>query len=168
MRLKLFASLLAGLCLLSLIAPAQAQSFRQRRPLRWLGEGFSDGYHRCQPLHDSSYYSPYSQHNSFLYSQTPAYRQFQQQRYQGQWDRPAPEFFGGVPFSIYAAPHQAEAQPAPDAAPHGMKPAPHPQASWQLPTLNGSGQPVQPLRRDPPGRFRQAGFGASSPLESGN
>jgi hypothetical protein len=82
----------------------QAQNtFKRRRTLRWLGQGFSDGYHRCTPGHDTSYYNPYSANNSFLVSRTPEY-----QAAAHRFDDPAglgtSRFFNGVPFSVYAAP----------------------------------------------------------------
>ena len=88
----------------SFALPCQAQNtFRQQRGLRWLGQGFGDGYHRCNPGYDTSYYNPYSAHNSKLISKTPEYMAV----------RPVPtnqelplRFFNGVPFSAYAAPPQ--------------------------------------------------------------
>ena len=48
--------------------PSLARAQTDRRPafalFRWLGNGYSDGYHVRNPGHDSSYYNPYSQHNS--------------------------------------------------------------------------------------------------------
>ena len=84
--------------------PCQAQNtFRRQRGLRWLGQGFGDGYHRKNPGYDTSYYNPYSAHNSLLISQSPEYQAI----------RPVPtnqelprRFFNGVPFSAYAAPPQ--------------------------------------------------------------
>ena len=97
-----------------LALPCQAQNtFKRRRPLRVLGQGFSDGYHKYNPGHDTSYYNPYSEHNSALVSQSPEYlailaRQASQQ--------PARRFFAGVPYSVYAAPSQSNSQfpPSPD------------------------------------------------------
>ena len=88
----------------SFAMPCQAQNtFRRQRALRWLGQGFGDGYHRLNPGYDTSYYNPYSAHNSLLLSQTPEYMAA----------RPVPtnqelprRFFNGVPFSAYAAPPQ--------------------------------------------------------------
>jgi hypothetical protein len=42
----------------------QANEKRGQKPLRLLGSGWSAGYHRRNPGHDSSYYSPYSQRNT--------------------------------------------------------------------------------------------------------
>ena len=89
--------------------PCQAQSLGQlsqlnrRRPLRWLGQGYSDGYHRCNPGHDTSYYNPYTAHNSNLVSQSPEYQALLAQQASQQ---PTQRFFAGVPFSVYAAPNQ--------------------------------------------------------------
>ena len=98
--------LLTSVILLSgiLTSNAEAQtSLGRQRPLRWLGQGYSDGYHRCNPGHDSSYYNPYSFHNSMLYSQTADFQRLQTQNYafESMQDR---RFFSGVPFSVYAAP----------------------------------------------------------------
>lgn len=45
---------------------AQWRVFNQptQKPLRLLGHGWSAGYHWRNPGHDSSYYNPYSHHNS--------------------------------------------------------------------------------------------------------
>ena len=84
--------------------PCQAQNtFRQRRPLRWLGQGFSDGYHRHNPGYDTSYYNPYSAHNSNLISQSPEYMAIHPVPTNQQLPR---RFFNGIPFSAYAAPPQ--------------------------------------------------------------
>ncbi len=98
--------LLASAILLSTILTSNAaaqNSLGRQRPLRWLGQGYSDGYHRCNPGHDSSYYNPYSFHNSMLYSQTADFQRLQTQNYafESMHDR---RFFSGVPFSVYAAP----------------------------------------------------------------
>jgi len=74
-----------------------------QKPLRWLGQGYSAGYHRCNPGPDTSYYNPWNAHNSMLISNLP---QFQNQNFQS-FDtsnlsgRP---IYQGVPFSVYAAP----------------------------------------------------------------
>ena len=60
-----------------LTSVASAQPFQ--KPLRWLGDGFSAGYHRCTPGPDTSYYNPWNAHNSMLISKLP---QFQQQSFQ--------------------------------------------------------------------------------------
>ena len=87
--------------------PCQAQrTFNRHRPLRWLGQGFSDGYHRHNPGHDTSYYNPYSAHNSSLVSQSPEYLAVIAQQANQQ---PARRFFAGVPFAVYAAPSQLDA-----------------------------------------------------------
>jgi len=87
-----------------LTLPCQAQnSLNRRRPLRWLGQGYSDGYHRHNPAHDTSYYNPYTAHNSTLVSQRPEYQAILAQQASQQ---PTQRFFAGVPFSVYAAPSQ--------------------------------------------------------------
>ena len=84
--------------------PCQAQNtFRQQRALRWLGQGFGDGYHRKNPGYDTSYYNPYSAHNSLLISQSPEYMAIRPVPTNQQLPR---RFFNGVPFSAYAAPPQ--------------------------------------------------------------
>ena len=87
-----------------LTLPCQAQNpLNRRRPLRWLGQGYSDGYHRHNPGHDTSYYNPYTTHNSTLVSQSPEYQALLAQQASQQ---PTQRFFAGVPFSVYAAPNQ--------------------------------------------------------------
>ena len=87
-----------------LALPCQAQNaLNRRRPLRWLGQGYSDGYHRHNPGHDTSYYNPYTAHNSTLVSQSPEYQAILAQQASQQ---PTQRFFAGVPFSVYAAPNQ--------------------------------------------------------------
>ena len=84
--------------------PCHAQNtFKRHRPLRWLGQGFSDGYHRHNPGYDTSYYNPYSAHNSNLISRSPEYLAVRAQHLNQQ---PTRQFFNGVPFSVYAAPPQ--------------------------------------------------------------
>jgi len=82
-----------------------------RRPLRWLGQGFSDGYHRCTPGPNSDYYNPYTAHNSMLISRNPGMYGLPQQRSQ----------FGpiesGIPFSVYAAPAPVDGSKAFQALP---------------------------------------------------
>ena len=101
-----------------LALPCQAQNtFKRRRPLRVIGQGFSDGYHKYNPGHDTSYYNPYSEHNSALVSQSPEYLAILAQQASQQ---PARRFFAGVPYSVYAAPSQSNSHsnsqfpPSPD------------------------------------------------------
>jgi len=85
------------------ISDAQSPTFRRHRTLRWLGQGFSDGYHRCNPGYDSTYYNPYSAHNSSLVSKSPEFMSAgmaRQNAMMGQANR----FFVGVPASVYSAP----------------------------------------------------------------
>ena len=87
-----------------LTLPSQAQnSLNRRSPLLWLGQVYSDGYHRHNPGHDTSYYNPYTAHNSTLVSQSPEYQAILAQQASQQ---PTQRFFSGVPFSVYAAPNQ--------------------------------------------------------------
>lgn len=84
--------------------PCQAQNpLNRRQPLRWLGQGFSDGYHRKNPGYDTSYYNPYSSHNSNLISQSPEYLAIRPVAMNQNIPR---RFFNGIPFSDYAAPPQ--------------------------------------------------------------
>ena len=88
----------------SFALPCQAQNtFRRQRALRWLGQGFGDGYHRQNPGYDTSYYNPYSAHNSRLISQSPEYMAIHPVPTNQELPR---RFFNGVPFSAYAAPPQ--------------------------------------------------------------
>ena len=88
----------------SFVLPCQAQNtFRRQRALRWLGQGFGDGYHRQNPGYDTSYYNPYSAHNSRLISQSPEYMAINPVPTNQELPR---RFFNGVPFSAYAAPPQ--------------------------------------------------------------
>ena len=50
---------------------AQWRGFRQpgQNVVRWLGHGYSAGYHSQTPGPNSDYYNPYSVHNSLLISQ---------------------------------------------------------------------------------------------------
>lgn len=88
----------------SFVAEASAQNRLGHRPLRWLGQGFGDGYHRCNPGHDSSHYNPYSAHNTFLYSQTPQYRALTGTQNYAMSPNQDLRFRVGVPYSTYAAP----------------------------------------------------------------
>ena len=88
----------------SFALPCQAQNtFKRQRVLRWLGQGFGDGYHRQNPGYDTSYYNPYSAHNSLLISQSPEYMAISPVPTNQELPR---RFFNGVPFSAYAAPPQ--------------------------------------------------------------
>ena len=55
--------------------PAEAQHLRSRQPLqagfRWLGQGWSAGYHHRNPGPNTDYYNPYTAHNSMLISRMP-------------------------------------------------------------------------------------------------
>ena len=68
------------------------------RPLRWLGQGFSDGYHQCNPGPNSDYYNPYTAHNSMLISRNPGMYGMPQHQVQNG------PIQAGVPFSVYASP----------------------------------------------------------------
>ena len=86
-------SIVMVVTLFSSIGTAQIQ-----RPLRWLGQGFSDGYHKCNPGPNSDYYNPYTAHNSMLISQNPGMYGMPQHQVQNG------PIQAGVPFSVYAAP----------------------------------------------------------------
>jgi hypothetical protein len=57
-------------CLTEVNCSAQRAIWSQpgQKPARWLGSGWSAGYHWRNPGHDSSYYNPYSPHNSLRIS----------------------------------------------------------------------------------------------------
>ena len=75
-------------------------SAQLKRPLRWLGQGFSDGYHQCDPGPNSDYYNPYSAHNTYLYHQNPQpIAGYSSSKY-----HQATRAKKSVPFSVYAAP----------------------------------------------------------------
>ncbi len=80
---------------------ASAQPFQ--KPLRWLGEGFSAGYHRCNPGPDADYYNPWNAHNSMLIHKLPQFQNetFQSYNMTNLGSRP---IYRGVPYSVYAAP----------------------------------------------------------------
>lgn len=105
---KILVVVFAVIALSAAAEECQAQnSFKRHRPLRWLGQGFSDGYQRCNPGHDTSYYNPYSAHNSHLVSQSPEYLA-SASRYAPSLGHGGPaRYFTGVPFSVYAAPAQS-------------------------------------------------------------
>ena len=56
----------------------EAQHLRSRQPFqagfRWLGQGWSAGYHHQNPGPNSDYYNPYTAHNSMLVSRMPQYQ----------------------------------------------------------------------------------------------
>lgn len=107
-------------------ATSSAQHRPHHRHLRWLGQGFGDGYNRCNPGLNSDYYNPYSAHNTFLVSQSPRFSALlwnPQQLLENGTIRQ------GVPFAIYAAPRQA--------------PAPIPASN---PQFNNSFEPIKPAR----------------------
>ena len=104
-RQSMFISVLSLVIVsISFVAEASAQNRLGHRPLRWLGQGFGDGYHRCNPGYDSSHYNPYSAHNTFLYSQTPQYRALTGTQNYAMSPNQDLRFRVGVPYSIYAAP----------------------------------------------------------------
>ena len=61
----------------------EAQHLRSRQPFqagfRWLGQGWSAGYHHQNPGPNSDYYNPYTAHNSMLISRMPGYQAGQRQ-----------------------------------------------------------------------------------------
>jgi hypothetical protein len=70
------AVLLAVICLQT--PTVDAQNLRSRQPLqlgfRWLGQGWSAGYHHQNPGPNTDYYNPYTAHNSMLISRMPGYQ----------------------------------------------------------------------------------------------
>ncbi len=64
-------AVLLSTTLLASDSSAQWRGARQigQRGLRVMGHGYSAGYHWKNPGHDSSYYNPYSAHNSNLVTQ---------------------------------------------------------------------------------------------------
>lgn len=78
-----------------------------KRPLRWLGQGFSDGYHQCNPGPNSDYYNPYSEHNSYLHYQ----QQHPSPAYSGSSNNWRTRINRSVPFSVYAAPAPVDNDP---------------------------------------------------------
>lgn len=93
--LSRFICFAAALVAVATLFPSES-SAQLRRPLRWLGEGYSDGYHRCNPGPNSDYYNPYNAHNSYLISKDPRFQQPVQPQNQ--------QIRYGVPYSVYAAP----------------------------------------------------------------
>jgi hypothetical protein len=66
-RLLLVFTIGVSLLLLSSTCEAQWRVFNQtsQKPFRLTGHGWGAGYHWKTPGHDSSYYMPYSHHNTF-------------------------------------------------------------------------------------------------------
>lgn len=68
MKLKLFTccTFATAIAICSLAAECQAQVDHRPafRLFRWMGQGYSSGYHECNPGPDTSYYSPYSRANT--------------------------------------------------------------------------------------------------------
>lgn len=66
---RVFGFCLAGLLVVTVFSSVGAAQVRKRQPvLRWMGQGFGDGYHQCNRGPNSDYYNPYSTHNSLLHS----------------------------------------------------------------------------------------------------
>lgn len=86
---------------------SSASSAQIKRPLRWMGQGFSDGYHRCAPGPNSDYYNPYSAHNSLLISQQPTTSNVIPMNENGT----TKAIRIGVPYSGYAAPYTVKNSP---------------------------------------------------------
>ncbi len=76
MRLKrFFGFVLSGLLVITVLSSVSSAQLRNRQPLlRWMGQGFGDGYHQCNRGPVSDYYNPYSAHNSLLQSSTYPYQ----------------------------------------------------------------------------------------------
>lgn len=137
-------------------ATSTAQTLHQHRPLRHAGFCWSDGYHRCTPLHDTSYYCPYSLNNSLWLHRSPEFRQLNPPRNFAVAAGQPLRFFGGIPFSQYAAP-----QPGPEYREGGDFPVetlpeleelPTPEAPNRDETSTTLSSPATPFRAV---RFRQ-------------
>lgn len=93
---RVFGFVLSGVLVITVLSSVSSAQLRNRQPLfRWLGQGFGDGYHQCNPGPNSDYYNPYSAHNSLLHSQTN------------------PDGFQdnyGVPHPVYSAPTHGRIQ----------------------------------------------------------
>ncbi len=93
-----FVTLLSAVSVVDL-SVSEAQHLRSRQPLqagfRWLGQGWSAGYHHRNPGPNTDYYNPYTAHNSMLISKQPGHQTAQHQ-YHNHPTTP------GVPYSVYA------------------------------------------------------------------
>ncbi len=90
---------LVATCLSFELSISEGQNLRSRQPLqygfRWLGHGWSAGYHHRDPGPNTDYYNPYTAHNSMLISKQPGYQSAHHQYY----NHPITQ---GVPYSVYA------------------------------------------------------------------
>ncbi len=130
---------------------ASTGSAQIKRPLRWLGQGFSDGYHRCNPGPDSDYYNPYSDHNTYLVHQYGATNAPAMNSY-----RAPGTGRGSVPFSVYAIPAPATGDPTLTTLPAEVddnsfipgQPVGQPRTdeNWQTPP--GNTEPPADIKRD--------------------
>jgi len=71
---------------------SDAQNLRSRQPLqagfRWLGQGWSAGYHHRDPGPNTDYYNPWTAHNSMLISKMPGYQDPRHSQYGNQYGHP--------------------------------------------------------------------------------
>jgi len=108
---KSLTQIICALCTLIVVSAISNSCSGQilQKPLRWLGEGYSAGYHRCNPGPVSDYYNPYSAHNSMLISRLP---QFQGQNFESftMNNLASQPVYRGVPYSVYAAPRNLHSQ----------------------------------------------------------
>ena len=71
---RFFGFVLSGLLVITVFSSVSSAQLRNRQPvLRWLGQGFGDGYHQCHRGPNTDYYNPYSAHNSLLQSHANSY-----------------------------------------------------------------------------------------------
>ena len=114
---------LAAAGLLSVVFADQCQAQLGRghqpiqRPGRFLGLGYGIGYHHCNPGPDTSYYNPWSRHNSMLISNSPEYHarygQVNRDPYQillSQNSNFSPGFGQQIPGGLQSAPVTVDAQ----------------------------------------------------------
>ena len=175
---RLCGFVIATVLVVTVFTSVSSAQLRPRQPLlRWMGQGFGDGYHQCNPGPNSDYYNPYSAHNSLLHAQdnpymvhdeSPGYFSRPRNNYDGQYspngrnsidERPGPEI-------------NRTRQPA-DPTESKIKPATQPDDSPQTNSIalpaNGSATnsssihlpsptPMQPRATYPNRRFFKSGF----------
>jgi hypothetical protein len=113
--MKLGLALLITLFSVALVQEADAQWYPYgARPVRsldrWLGIGYSDGYHTQSPGPDSDYYQPYSDLNTGLQNWLPADSGLQPTPAELPGDSPAPNY----------TPHNSLSQIGPEQARSGL------------------------------------------------
>lgn len=82
-----------------------SQDLKNRRVLRWMGQGWAPaGYHHCNPGPNSDYYNPWNAQNSVRMTMAAEYPA-------ASTSPEANSFYrynqGGIPYSEYAAPNSA-------------------------------------------------------------